>query len=364
MRLAAPANGIESKVGSQAFSKSGAHRSHTSYRTHKSYLHTRRPILAALLALFSVADAAPPNILFFLVDDLGQRDLGTYGSTFYETPHLDRLAREGAKFTDAYAACPVCSPTRASIMTGLWPQRTGITDFIAPNNSNGPEKWNRNTPLLPAPNRDRLALDTPTLAKALKAAGYATFFAGKWHLGPEGYWPENQGFEINRGGNERGGPYGGGKYFSPYGNSRLTDGPEGEHLPDRLATETAKFIRANRNRPFFAYFSVGNQGGAPGSAVRRGNWKLIEWMEDQRTELFDLSRDAGEQTNLANQEPQRVAALRAELQGWRSRIGAIFPTPNPKFNPAKPSGRAADRPTADVPAPAEKQPTTKKRKAK
>jgi arylsulfatase A-like enzyme len=208
--------------------------------------------LLAAVPLFA-ATPRPPNIVFFLADDFGQRDVGVYGSTFYETPNLDRLAREGARFTDAYAACPVCSPTRASIMAGQWPQRTGITDYIGAPTT--PDAWKRNTKLLPAPYADRLALDTPTLAKAMKAAGYATFFAGKWHLGPEGWWPENQGFDHNLGGNDRGGPYGGKRYFSPYGNPRLTDGPDGEHLPDRLATETANFITANRDRPFFAYYS-------------------------------------------------------------------------------------------------------------
>jgi arylsulfatase A-like enzyme len=212
-----------------------------------------RTLACLVLLPGSVSFANQPNILFFLADDLGQRDLGCYGSTFYETPHLDRLAEQGARFTDAYAACPVCSPTRASIMSGQWPQRTGITDYIgAPLK---PEGWKRNTPMLPASYTDRLALDTPTLAKSLKEAGYATFFAGKWHLGPEGWWPENQGFDLNFGGIDRGGPYGGSKYFSPYGNPRLTDGPPGEHLPDRLATEAANFIEANKDRPFFAYFS-------------------------------------------------------------------------------------------------------------
>lgn len=216
-------------------------------------------IVAASCLFYSVCLAADsglpakPNILFILADDLGQRDLGCYGSQFYETPNLDRLAQDGARFTDGYAACPVCSPTRASIMTGQWPQRTGITDYIgAPLE---PHLWKRNTKMLPAPYTDRLALDATTLAESLKAAGYATFFAGKWHLGPEGYWPENQGFDINMGGIERGGPYGGNKYFSPYGNPRLPDGPPGEHLPDRLATETAKFIEANKDRPFLAYFA-------------------------------------------------------------------------------------------------------------
>ena len=202
----------------------------------------------------SLVAAAPdrPNVVFFLVDDLGWRDLGCFGSTFYETPNADRLAREGMRFTNAYAACPVCSPTRASIMTGKYPARLATTDWFG---AAQPEAWRRNTKLLPARYEDRVPLAEVTLAEAFKEAGYATFFAGKWHLGPEGFWPENQGFDINLGGWTAGGPFGAGRYFSPYGNPRLADGPEGEHLPDRLATETAKFIEAHRDQPFLAYFS-------------------------------------------------------------------------------------------------------------
>ncbi|MBW3539960.1 MAG: sulfatase, partial [Planctomycetes bacterium] len=359
----------------------------------------------------------------------------------------------------------------------------------------------------------------------LKPAGYATFFAGKWHLGPEGFWPENQGFDINRGGIERGGPYGGKKYFSPYGNPRLEDGPDGEHLPDRLASETVKFIEANRERPFLAYLSFysvhtplmarddlrkkyedkrrrlglearwgreeprdvrlvqehavyagmveamdlavgkvldrldelgltentlvvftsdngglstsegwptsnlplrggkgwmyeggirepllirwprvveagrvigtpvtspdffpmllaaagiepaagktrdgvsllpvleggdlperplfwhyphyGNQGGAPSAAIRRGDWKLIEWLEDGRVELFHLSEDIGENNDLAGKHPERVERLRKELHDWQRDVGAVFPTANPAYDPAKPNGRGARRP--------------------
>ena len=212
--------------------------------------------LSALLLMAGLAHAAPAtrplNVVFILADDLGWTDLGCYGSTFYETPNIDRLAREGAKFTQAYAACPVCSPTRAAILTGKYPQRTGITDYIgAPQ----PNRWGRNTKLLPAPYNEKLALEEVTIAEAFKAAGYATCYAGKWHLGPEGFWPENQGFDFNFGGIDRGGPYGGNKYFSPYDNPRLTDGPPGEHICERLATETAKFIEANKERPFFAYFA-------------------------------------------------------------------------------------------------------------
>jgi len=207
------------------------------------------PVIGSAAALFA---ADRPNLVLFVADDLGQRDLGCYGGAFYETPHLDRLASAGMRFTDAYAACPVCSPTRAALVTGKWPQRTGVTDYIGAPST--PDQWKRNTKLLPAPYADRLALEEVTFAEALKEAGYATFFAGKWHLGPEGWWPEDQGFDVNRGGIDRGGPYGGKKYFSPYGNPRLEDGPEGEHLPDRLAAEAGKFIEAHRDRPFLVYF--------------------------------------------------------------------------------------------------------------
>ena len=483
---------------------------------------TRRDFMKTL-ALGAASLAAPrrlpaaavrPNFLFFLADDLGWRDLGCFGSPFYETPHLDRLAKQGMRFTDAYAACPVCSPTRASIMTGKYPVRTGITTFIgAPQ----PDRWKGNTRLLPAPYATRLVLEEITLAEALKAGGYATFFAGKWHLGPEGFWPEDQGFDINKGGTDAGGPYGGNKYFSPYGNPRLTDGPPGEHLPDRLATETAKFIEDHKDRPFIAYLSfysvhvplmaredlkkkyeekaktvtadgprfipeganqarqvqdhpvyagmveamdlaVGkvlrkledlgldgntvvvfmsdngglstsegsptsnvplragkgwvyeggireplivrwpgvtgpgsvckspvtstdfyptllemaglplrpaqhvdgvsfvpllkggtmnrgpiywhyphysNQGGSPAAAVRSGDWKLIEFFEDRRFELYNLREDVGEKTDLAKSNPAKVRELGDLLHAWQKMTDAKFPSPNPRYGATK-----------------------------
>jgi len=197
----------------------------------------------------------PPNIVFILADDLGWRDLGCYGSEYYRTPHLDRLASEGMRFTQAYAACPVCSPTRASIMTGRHPVRTGITDYINPAGRNQPDQWKKPTKMMPASYADRLALDEVTIAERLKESGYATFFAGKWHLGVEGWWPTDQGFDVNKGGTQQGGPYGGDKYFSPYGNPNLEDGPPGEHLPDRLARETVAFMESKRDQPFFAMLS-------------------------------------------------------------------------------------------------------------
>ena len=210
-------------------------------------------VLAALAATTPATAADRPNVVVFLVDDLGMMDVGANNPrSFYETPNVDRLARHGLRLTAGYAACPVCSPTRASIQTGKYPQRVGITDYIG---AAQPEDWKRPTKLRPAPYAERLALEEPTLAEHLKQAGYATFFAGKWHLGPEGYWPENQGYDVNKGGIDRGGPYGGNKYFSPYGNPRLEDGPPGEHLPDRLATETVRFIEAHREAPFLAFLS-------------------------------------------------------------------------------------------------------------
>jgi arylsulfatase A-like enzyme len=477
-------------------------------------------VLTLLLALALVpADrsgaATPerPNVLFILADDLGYMDIGANNpNTFYETPNLDALAKKGMRFTSGYAACPVCSPTRASLLTGKYPPRTGITDYIG---AAQPQKWNRPTQLLPAPYSEQLALEEVTLAEAFKAAGYQTFFAGKWHLGPAGHWPEDQGFDINMGGIDRGGPYGGNKYFSPYGNPRLPDGPPGEHLPDRLATETARFLEANRDRPFFAYLSFysvhtplmaradlqkkyeekrarlglepkwgvagerkvrlvqdhavyagmveamdqaigkvlrkleelqldgrtivvftsdngglstseghptsnlplragkgwlyeggvreplivaapgvtragalddtpvispdfyptllelaglparpkqhldgvsfvpllkgdslargpvfwhyphyGNQGGAPGGAVREGDWKLIEWYEGNRVELFNLKDDLGERHDLADAQPEKVKALLAKLQAWRQTVGARMPAPNPNAGQA------------------------------
>ncbi len=203
-------------------------------------------LLLALLIAVPLAAADRPNVVFFLVDDLGYMDVGANNpDTFYDTPNIDRLAASGMRFTDGYAANPVCSPTRYSIMTGRYPTRVGATDWFT---------GKREGRFKPAPLHDRMPLEEITLAEALRDAGYRTFFAGKWHLGPtEEFWPEHQGFEVNRGGWSRGGPYGPGKYFTPYGNPRLEDGPEGEHLPDRLATEALKFIEAHRAEPFLAY---------------------------------------------------------------------------------------------------------------
>lgn len=206
-----------------------------------------------LIATAGCQEKKKPNFVFILADDLGYMDVGFNNpETFYDTPNLNTLAEESTVFTDGYAACPVCSPTRASIMTGKYPARLKTTDYFGAPAGDG---WKRNTPLLPPKYADSLAHSETTLAEALKNEGYSTFFAGKWHLGNEPYWPEHQGFDYNKGGITRGGPYGGDRYFSPYGNPRLEDGPKGEHLPDRLASETVDFIKDNSNKPFMAYLS-------------------------------------------------------------------------------------------------------------
>jgi S1-C subfamily serine protease/arylsulfatase A-like enzyme len=216
----------------------------------------RAVVLASLVsASITAADEnrLPLNVVFILADDLGCRDLGCYGSTFHETPAIDELAREGVRFTTAYAACPVCSPTRASILTGRYPQRTGVTDWIgAPQ----PAAWNRNTPHLPAAYAEKLALGEQTLAERLKARGYATFFGGKWHLGGEGFMPEDQGFDVNFAGGGNGMPFGPGKFFTPYGLPNLSDGPPGEHLCERLASEAATFIGDHTSKPFLVYLPL------------------------------------------------------------------------------------------------------------
>jgi len=201
-------------------------------------------MLASLLASVGLAQGKPLNIVFFLADDLGWTDLGCFGSSFYETPNIDAAAARGMRFTQAYAACPVCSPTRASIMTGKYPARMRTTDYFG---------GRRKGRLLPAAYLQRMALEETTLAEAFKAAGYRTGFFGKWHLGPEGFWPEDQGFDTNAGGHRYGAPRAG--YFAPWKNPRLEDSKDGTYLTDRLTDEAVKFLDGAKDRPFLLYFS-------------------------------------------------------------------------------------------------------------
>ncbi|HTL74360.1 MAG TPA: sulfatase-like hydrolase/transferase, partial [bacterium] len=206
-----------------------------------------------LLPVFVRAEApAKPNILFILVDDYGIKDVGVEGSSFYETPNIDRLARSGMRFTQGYAACSVCSPSRASILLGQYTTRHGITDWIGEDVGEKFAKKRHTKLLVPDYVRNLPAADT-TLAAALKSAGYITFFAGKWHLGSKGSWPEDRGFDINKGGWDAGSPEGG--YFAPWNNPKLPSGPKGQDLTQRLADETISFIEQNTNKPFLAYLA-------------------------------------------------------------------------------------------------------------
>ncbi len=203
-------------------------------------------LLLAMVAGLTGAGGAPAaklNIIFVLTDDLGWTDLGCQGSQFYETPNIDRLAREGMRFTQAYSACTVCSPTRAALMTGKYPARLHLTDWIAghvlPKAKLKVPDWQMHLPLAER-----------TIAEALRAAGYATASIGKWHLGGSEFYPDRQGVDVNLAGCDRGQPP---SYFSPYGIPTLSDGPKGEFLSDRLTDEALKFMEQNRAKPFFIY---------------------------------------------------------------------------------------------------------------
>jgi arylsulfatase A len=449
-------------------------------------LLTRRGFLAGAAASLAAQQRTPPNILFVLIDDMGWRDLGCYGSSYYETPNIDRLAAQSVRFTNAYAACPVCSPTRASILTGKYPARVGVTDWIP-----GRAQWPTSR-LLKLPFRQELPLEETTLAEALKPLGYATASIGKWHLGGPSFYPTRQGFDLNVAGTERGSPA---SYFGPFDLPNLQGGTRDDYLNDRLTDAAAQFIEANRSRPWFLYlpeFAVhlpeqakpaqiehfrqkanpqgtatyaamvanldenvgrlltklddldlarntvvvltsdnggvayqgkrkdtvtsmaplragkghvyeggirvpamvrapglrpavshvpissidyfptllefagatppavdgrglapvlrgGNlrrdalywhyphysdQGGAPAGAVRSGDYKLIEFFEDGRLELYNLAKDIGERDDLAKRDPKRAAQLHAMLKRWRVEVGARMPEPNPKYDPA------------------------------
>jgi arylsulfatase A-like enzyme len=199
--------------------------------------------LAAAFAAPARAEPTRPNVIVVLVDDMGWRDVACQGSRFYETPHVDRLAAAGMRFTSGYSACTVCSPTRAALMTGQYPARLHITDWIPghrrPFAQLRPPEWTQQLPL-----------EVTTVAERLKSAGYATQSIGKWHLGGPPFHPEHQGFDRNVGGYDRGQPP---SYFAPYRIPTLDEGPDGEYLTDREAAEAVRFIEAHKAGPFFLY---------------------------------------------------------------------------------------------------------------
>jgi arylsulfatase A-like enzyme len=212
----------------------------------------RRPfwlsaLVCAIIAASAGANEAPrPNIVLIVLDDFGWADLGCYGSTYHETPNIDALARRGMRFTNGYAACPVCSPSRAAIMTGKYPARLHLTDWL-PGRADRPSQK-----LLRPAIRQQLSLEEITLAEALKPAGYSSASIGKWHLGGPPFWPEHQGFDRNIGGTQTGSPPGG--YFR-FKTPSLQARSDAEYLTDRLTEEAIAFIEQNCSRPFFLYLA-------------------------------------------------------------------------------------------------------------
>ena len=216
-------------------------------------------VVIVIPVLSQSTESRPMSIVLFLIDDLGWMDLGCQGSDYYQTPNIDELAKEGVRFTDAYAACAVCSPTRAAVLTGKYPARLLLTDWLPSG------RWKPKAKLKEGRRVRALPVEEYTLAEALRDAGYKTASVGKWHLGSEPFsLPQHHGFDVNVAGNGHGAP---GNYFYPYnGNwlipttglrvkwNTLPDGEPGEYLTDRLTDEAIQFIRSSENQPFFLYF--------------------------------------------------------------------------------------------------------------
>lgn len=201
------------------------------------------------------ADKKNPNVIFILADDLGWKDLSCYGSDFYETPNIDAFAQSAISFTDAYTASPLCSPTRASILTGQEPGRLRFTTptghvpkvVLDPKETfNAPAHFKTACPQT----RTRLPNDYLTFAEVLKGNGYSTAFMGKWHMGRAPYLPENQGFDVVVGGREHPGPPPPGHFFSPWNCATLPVVPEGTHISDVLTDEAIKYMNEKKDDPF------------------------------------------------------------------------------------------------------------------
>ncbi len=285
--------------------------------------------MAASITVFAAPQdtETPTNVLLIVADDLGYMDVGfNHPETFYETPNLDALAASGMRFTNGYAACPVCSPTRASLLSGCHPARLHTTDFFggpqpagmlaAAERGKGLERLRR-LPVLPATYLPQLPLETTTLAEALKAKGYATFFAGKWHLGGDGYDPTVQGFDINVAGHHRGGPYGRGKYFHPFDMPNL-ESEEGDHLPARLAEETVRFLGMESEGPKFAMLSFYSV-----HTPLVGRPDLVEKYEEKRRRL-GLEASWGKEGARKVREVQEHAVYAAMVEAMDEAVGTVL----------------------------------------
>ncbi len=240
-----------------------------------------------------------PNLVFIIVDDLGWKDVGYMGSDFYETPNIDELSNNSTVFNSAYSASPVCSPTRASIMTGKHHVRVNITDWI-------PGVDPKDRLLIGPEDIHQLPLEEFTIAELLQSNGYSTMYSGKWHLGSQGFYPENQGFTINKGGFEKGSPMGG--YYSPYKNPKLQDGIEGEYLTDRLTNESIEFIeKRDISKPFAVFLSFYNV-----HTPIQANLNHIDYYENKLKKYSDNTiqiTDEGEAISVLNQRNPKYASM-------------------------------------------------------
>ncbi len=229
-----------------------------------------------------------PNVIFILIDDMGWKDIACMGSDFYETPNIDKIRDAGMLFTDAYAACPVCSPTRASIMSGKYPARVGLTNYIGGTQhcKLGGEKGR----LLAAPYTPHLNLNEKSLAAAFKENGYATWHIGKWHLGEQEFWPDKHGFDVNIGGCNTGHPNGKGHYFVPWDNPTIEPKDGDDYLTDRLGDEAADLIEQSDGTPFFMnlwFYQVHTPLMAKEDKVRKYEQKRIDMGLDKVEEVVE-----------------------------------------------------------------------------
>ena len=268
-----------------------------------------------------------PNVIFILIDDMGWKDLSCCGSEFYETPNIDRLSTSGMRFSDAYASCPVCSPTRASVLTGKYPATVGVTNFIDWAGKAHPSRGR----LIDAPYLKHLPSSEYSLAQALRDQGYATWHVGKWHLGGIDSLPEDHGFDVNIGGCEVGAPYGGG-YFSPWTISALkgVDVPEGTYLTDYLTDCVVDLIRGKDSSPFFLnlwYYSVHEPVEAKPEKIRKYEEKAVAMGLDQQTAF-----EPGEHYPSEHQRDKRVRrrliqsdpVYAAMIESLDENIGRVF----------------------------------------
>lgn len=274
-------------------------------RSRGFYLFLLGCMLCAFEGCIANSKSAKPNIVLIIVDDLGYSDVGYMNhKPEIQTPNIDLLAKGGMVFSNAYAACPVCSPTRASLMTGKYPATLKLTCHIPGMGMDKyMEKLNKGNKLKEAYFLDHLPQKEVTIAEVLKEQGYATAYIGKWHLGGEGsiytkdgivnaaYNPDNQGFDVNIGGCAYGQPA---SYFSPYKNGTIKDGPQGEYLTDRLGDEAVHFIEENKDQPFFlnfATYTVHTPLRAPAETIEKYNgntyFAMIEKLDENVGKVMD-----------------------------------------------------------------------------